>query len=89
VNNGFFDVCQGCPAGTGDLLGTGIGGACATNTVTDGGGTVWLTTTAPVVPGEDMEMEFVIFDVQDHGWDSTVLIDAFQWSLVPSGVSTG
>jgi hypothetical protein len=77
VNNGFFDVCLGCPAGTAELAGTG----------TDGG-TVWLTTTAPVVPGETISLEFMIFDVSDHAYDSLVLLDAFQWSINPSGVGT-
>lgn len=85
VNNGFFDVCQPktcntCPFGLGDLNGTGMG--------TTGGGTVWLTTTAPVVSGETMQIEFVIFDVSDNILDSLVILDNFQWSIDPSQVGT-
>ena len=46
-----------------------------------GGGTGWLTTTSPVVPGETATLRFVIFDEGDHILDSTVLIDNFQWQL--------
>jgi hypothetical protein len=56
--------------------------------LTDGGGTVWLTTTSPIKPGEDMTIEFVIFDVGDHAWDSLVLLDNFKWSLTPASVGT-
>jgi len=85
VNNGFFDVCQvkgcnTCPGGTGELAGTGMG--------TTGGGTVWLTTTAPVVPGEIMQIEFMVFDVSDQILDSLTILDNFQWSIDPSSVGT-
>ncbi|MBK9000648.1 MAG: choice-of-anchor L domain-containing protein [Myxococcales bacterium] len=85
VNNGFFDVCQvkgcnTCPGGTGELAGTGMG--------TTGGGTVWLTTTAPVVPGEVMQIEFMVFDVSDQILDSLTILDNFQWSIDPSSVGT-
>ncbi len=87
VNNGFFDYCAAkgcntCPLGTGALAGTGM-----TNGNT-GGGTSWLTTTAPIVPGEVMQIEFIIFDVSDHILDSLTLLDDFEWSLDPSGVGT-
>src|SRR5690606_8595853 len=64
VNNGFFDVCapsgcHTCPAGTGQLAGTGM----QSNV---GGGTVWLTTTAPVVAGETITLELMTFDVSDE-----------------------
>jgi hypothetical protein len=54
-----------------------------------GGGTVWLQTTAPIVAGETMVLELMIFDVSDNILDSLSLLDAFQWSLNPSGVGTG
>jgi hypothetical protein len=41
----------------------------------------WLTTTAPVIPGETITLELTIGDVGDGYYDSTVLIDAFQWSV--------
>ena len=87
VNNGFFDLCapkgcNTCPFGMGELAGTGMQ---LSNT---GGGTKWLTTTAPVVPGETMVIEFMVFDVSDHILDSLTILDNFQWSLDPSGVGT-
>ncbi|RYE86639.1 MAG: hypothetical protein EOO75_15475, partial [Myxococcales bacterium] len=90
VNNGFFQTCGGngkncgnCPNGTADLAGTGMDQV-------NGGGTLWLTTTAPVNPGEDITLELTIFDVGDHAYDSLVLIDNFAWSATPSsGPTTG
>jgi Putative metal-binding motif len=92
VNNGFFDVCStiypGC-LGTTELIGTGMGGgSSAPNALDDGGGTSWLTTTSPVVSGETMTIEFMIWDTGDRLWDSTVLLDAFEWSLNTGSVGT-
>ncbi len=78
INVGFFDKCRESldPACTGDeeLIGTGYQGA-------QGGGTGWLTTTAPVVPGEKIFLTFMIFDEGDHILDSSVLIDNFRWHI--------
>jgi hypothetical protein len=86
INVGFFTTCQagsepmGTPPGTcmnyGDLAGTGFEGDT-------GGGTGWLTTTAPVAPGEKITLRFVIWDEGDHIYDSTVLLDNFHWKLTP------
>ena len=92
VNNGFFQVCfppagapaGTCPSGTLDLVGNGMGGWG--NDLTDGGGTEWLTNTAPVVPGETIELQFVVWDAGDHNVDSLVLLDHFRWSVTPSPV---
>ena len=46
-----------------------------------GGGTGWLVTTAPVVAGETIVLQFTIGDVGDGEWDSTVLIDNFAWGV--------
>lgn len=43
-------------------------------------GTRWLTTTAAVVPGEQISLVLAIFDLDDVNWDSFVLIDNFRWS---------
>jgi hypothetical protein len=95
VNNGFFDVCQvrgcqTCPSGTGALAGTGMENAVSSGfgTGATGGATNWLTTTAPIVPGETITIEFMVFDVSDNILDSLALLDAFQWSVTPSGVGT-
>lgn len=88
VNNGFFDECVAsgcytCPGGAASLAGTGM------EIGNTGGATRWLTTTAPVVPGETITLEFTIFDVSDNILDSNVLLDGFEWSIDPSGVGTG
>ncbi len=92
--NQFFTVCQAksgypCPDGTGPLAGTGYDldycvetdqwGDC-TSTVKNGGATKWLSTTAPVVPGETITLKFVIWDTSDRLLDSLVLLDNFKWS---------
>lgn len=43
-------------------------------------GTKWLTTVAPVVPGEEIELIFAIFDLSDPQFDSFVLLDNFEWT---------
>jgi hypothetical protein len=87
VNNGFFQVCvqkgcNTCPSGTGELAGTGM------ELGNTGGGTTWLTTDSPIVPGETMTLELMVFDVSDSTLDSLVLLDNFRWSLQPAVVGT-
>jgi hypothetical protein len=88
VNNGFFQDCGGntlscgtCPFGTASLNGTGFDSV-------NGGATEWLTTDAPVVPGETFTLDLTIFDVGDHSYDSLVLLDNFRWSLDAVQVGT-
>ncbi len=47
--------------------------------VADAGGTAWLTTEAPVVPGETIVLDFLIWDTGDSELDSLVLLDNFRW----------
>ncbi|MSQ84428.1 MAG: hypothetical protein EXR77_16360 [Myxococcales bacterium] len=87
INNALFDVCQGCPLGAAGLKGTGYDNGI-------GGGTGWLTTTAPVTPGETITVRYIIFDEGDHILDSAVIIDNFRWlaksaSNSPSTVRPG
>ncbi len=87
VNNGFFEHCvpngcYTCPDGTGVLAGTGM------DIANTGGGTVWLTTSSPIVPGEIITLDLMIFDVSDNILDSLVLLDGFEWSIEPSDVGT-
>jgi hypothetical protein len=87
VNNGFFTVCkngttpqtQHCKRPVSEIAMTGYD---ATDGGTDpvGGSTGWLTTTAPVTPGEEFTLRFIIFDEGDHILDSAALIDNFRWS---------
>ena len=83
VNNGFFQDCAPngkgcgtCPHGTAALGGTGFDQV-------NGGATEWLTTDAPIVPGETITIDLTLFDVQDHQLDSLILLDNFRWSLTP------
>jgi hypothetical protein len=89
VNNGFFEVCpvnfkncSPCPGGTAELAGTGME---INNT---GGGTTWLTTDAPIVPGEIITLDLMLFDVGDKQLDSLVILDNFRWNLSPATVNT-
>ncbi|WP_437673849.1 choice-of-anchor L domain-containing protein [Sorangium sp. So ce131] len=72
VNIAFFDVCDGCPRGSGELAGTGF------SPLTDGA-TRWLKTQAPVRGGEEITLRFILFDTGDDRFDSTALIDGFRW----------
>ncbi len=77
VNIAFFQVCEGCPLGTAELAGTGF------DVWDDAGATGWLVTTAPVTGGEELTVRFTIWDTGDQSWDSTVLVDNFQWTAEP------
>jgi hypothetical protein len=98
VNSGFFTVCQNVPGKAGtmhcmhpptDNNGTGYETA-SLGMPAPGGSTGWLTTTAPIAPGEDITLRFVIFDEGDHVLDSAVLIDNFKWGAATvMGPSTG
>jgi hypothetical protein len=43
------------------------------------GATSWLRTSAPVVPGEIITLEFHLWDTSDGHLDSMVLLDNFRW----------
>ncbi len=78
INVGFFDVCApsngtNCTGAT-ELTGTGFESY---------GGTGWLHSIAPVTPGETITLTFHLFDEGDDIYDSTVLLDNFQWLGVP------
>ena len=60
--------------GTAPLAGTGMD-------LGVGGGTGWLTATAPVSAGETITLEFAIFDQGDHIYDSLALVDNFHWIM--------
>ncbi len=69
---------QSCQLGATGLAGTGFeksnSGTCII-----GGGTYWLTTAGNIVPGDILQIRLVIWDVGDSAFDSTALIDGFQW----------
>ena len=70
-----------CPDGFEDL-------AAFTEIVSEAGGTSWLTTTAPVVPGETITLDFHIWDTGDSAYDSLVILDSFKWILEPTELVT-
>jgi hypothetical protein len=80
-----------CPGGATELEGTGFGLTLPIcdpgHPQTAGGATGWLTTQAPVQPGEEFTIEFMIWDTGDGVLDSLALIDKFRW--IGAAVETG
>jgi len=75
-----FNFCSG---NTNELSGTGYGdldGAqpCGAPT-TIGGGTGWLTTQVPILAGEVITVEFMVWDSSDGIYDSAAMLDWFRW----------
>jgi hypothetical protein len=77
-----------CPGGESELGGTGFGikgqwclgsPTGGTDNSTNGGATGWLTSQAPVNPGETFTLEFIIWDTGDGVLDSSILLDNFTW----------
>ena len=66
-------------AGTGFAADTPPQAYCLGGTSTSGGGTGWLTSQAPVQPGEIISLEFLIWDTGDESYDSSVLLDNLTW----------
>jgi len=87
---GTSNKTAACPGGPGELAGTGFdnqGSYCGGNS-TGGGATGWLTTKAAVKGGDTITLQFIIWDTGDQSWDSSVLVDNFQWSAVPGSGTT-
>lgn len=68
-----------CPAGTSELATTGYESI--------GAATSWATSTAPVVAGETITLEFILWDTSDPFYDALALLDNFQWSIIPRSVT--
>ena len=79
-----------CAGGVAEFAGTGFEdlGQWCTGTTTGGGATGWLTSQAPVKPGETITLEFMIWDTGDASYDSSVVLDNFQWQGVPTPPGT-
>jgi len=77
VNVAFFDA----PAS--DMAGTGF------NLWNDAGVTVWLQSSAPVTGGQEFDLFFLIFDIGDSAYDSTAIVDRFEWVADGSTVTVG
>lgn len=81
VNSAYFGVTSAEA-----LDGTGFEGIDPWDTTGSGligGGSGWLTIAVPVTPGAPVDVEFVIRDVGDGSYDSTVVIDDFRWTTEP------
>ncbi len=90
---GGVTTTAACAGGEAELAGTGFlarDAYCPKSTaITSGGGaTGWLTSTAPVQPGEVITLELMIWDTGDQNFDSSVLIDHFEWVLGPTETGT-
>lgn len=70
INAAFSEPCPGAVT---DLSGTGHD--CGS----DGSSTGWLVTKWPIQAGEQFTLTFHIHDTGDQAYDSTALIDNFQW----------
>lgn len=73
-----------CPDGPEALAGTGFDQWAAQGA----GGTSWLETQAPIEGGAEFTLRFAIWDTGDSDFDSTAILDDFEWLGVP-GVFTG
>jgi len=83
VNIAFFSVCNNCALGTSAMQGTGF------NEWNDAGGTSWLKTQAPIKGGDEVSIRFTIWDTGDPSYDSTALVDNFQWIANGGTVAVG
>lgn len=89
VNNNYFKVTNQAA-----LAGSGFDGTNCLDRyngrgqVPCGAATGWLTTSAPVKPGELITVHFSIWDTTDHIFDSTILLDNWQWSTVEQPIQT-
>ena len=80
-----------CSLGNAELKGTGffVSGDMACGQSDSGGGaTGWLTTQAPVTPGEIITLQFMVWNTGDEAYDSSVLLDNWQWIATDTGVTT-
>jgi hypothetical protein len=92
VNAGFLQVCHpqaasngaffDCLLGPGQLAGTGFDLDAFGETATNSAATGWLRTSTPLdKPGQELTIDFAVWDSGDGVLDSTILIDNFQFGL--------
>jgi hypothetical protein len=80
-----------CAGGESELAGTGFEPRnlyCGNRPSTGGGATGWLSSQAPVQPGEDLTIEFLVWDTGDDDYDSSVLLDNLRWEAGPTQTQT-
>jgi hypothetical protein len=83
-----------CAGGSDELAGTGfgvLGSYCpgGGGQSVSGGATGWLSSQAPVKPGETFTLDLMIWDTGDGDLDSSVLLDNFKWVAGEVVTSTG
>ncbi len=79
-----------CTNGNAELMGTGFydpGSNCGASD-SGGGATSWLTTQAPAAPGETITVQFIVWDTGDGVYDSSVILDNWQWAATDTTVGT-
>lgn len=92
-NDGCIDVLS-CDANNlcANALGACPDGAAEVQTyaatTTGAGATSWLTTSAPIVPGEIFTLDFHLWDTGDGDLDSLVILDDFKWLLEATTLGT-
>ncbi len=74
-----------CPLGTGANTGFDVW----QSKVGPDGATRWLQTQAPATPGSTITIRFAIWDAGNQEFDSTVLIDNFQWIATGGAIAVG
>ena len=75
--------------GVGDLAGTGFDVWHNTTGYGPPGATRWLKTQAPVKPGSIITVRFAMWDAGNGQYDSTTLIDNFQWIANGGTIAVG
>lgn len=78
-----FNFCAG---GKGELNNTGYGdldAPCNGTPSSIGGGTGWISTESPMVPGETITLQFIVWDSSDGIYDSSAIFDNFRWQTGP------
>ncbi len=78
-----------CPMGTGELQGTGFDVWDTKSKEGPAGATKWLQSQAPATPGSIITIQFTIWDAENGQYDSSVLIDNFQWNATGGTVTVG
>jgi hypothetical protein len=77
-----------CPSGTAQLKGTGFDVWDSADDNGTAGATSWLKSQAPVKGGSLVTIRFAMWDTGDTAFDSTTLIDDFQWIATPGTTVT-
>lgn len=81
LQNPYAQYCTG----DFEIQGTGFESQTMMGMCSGHGCTGWLVMAGNVVPGEEIKLRFAVFEQgtvaygPDHSWDSTVLLDNFEW----------